>query len=249
MTSLEQILHTHYSQEIPIKVAVNGHHLVPWRQAFPLETLFSHEFLIQKYFKSLVPSKNKVLGLYLGIESFQIFEPFHEQNQLWKSEYGPIALQQPNYKNLFLQPTTTIEEGFWNTAYLSLHKSGYEPGPMCFGKSVKPTFLDVLYIENKLDQQVGLSTQLVEKSKKRINETLYTYSKDSLTSELILKLGLQAIAVELARFSNNIVYCTGPLAKLLLPLLKTIPVQKQFRLKESECCVLESLGMGDTHGH
>ena len=247
MLQLENTLNESFDREVNLKVVVNDGQLMKWQQALPLETLFAQEYLAYNYFKQNTPSKSKVLGLYLGVENFQVFEVFQEGHRMWKSEYGPVAIKQPYFNPLFVQPTTTVEEGFWSSPFLSTHTSGYEPGPMCFGKSVKPTFMDSLYIEEHLNNVPGLSEHLVEKTKKRISETFYTYSKDSLSSELILKLGVQAIAAELAQFPNNIVYCAGPLAPAMLPLLKSTATEKQFRNKDIDFCVLDSLLKGNSH--
>ncbi|MCB0392481.1 MAG: hypothetical protein KDD58_14420, partial [Bdellovibrionales bacterium] len=74
------------------------------------------------------------------------------------------------------------------------------------------------------------------------------YSKDSLSSESILKMGFQTIAAELEKLENNIVYCAGPLASTIVPLLKSTNTKKQFRIKDEEYCSLCSLILEDQNG-
>ncbi|MCB9026697.1 MAG: hypothetical protein H6625_10295 [Bdellovibrionaceae bacterium] len=241
MTLLENTLSEVANDKVNLKVANNNGLFDSWSTVFPLETIFAQEYLTLNYFKNQLPSKSKILGLYLGIEKFQLFEVFQEGHQMWRSELGPVAIRQPYFLDLFIQPTSIVEEGFWNNPYLSQKTSGYEPGPMCFGKSVKPTFLDSLYLEGHLQKVPEINAQLVEKSMKRISDTFFTYSKNSFSAELILKLGIQGIVSEVNKYPNNIVYCVGPLAPVLLPLFKNVASQKQFRIKDTDNCVLEEL--------
>ena len=241
MTIIENTLQEFINPNLKLNIALDQGRSQHWSSILPLDTIFAQEYLISNYFKRNIPPKSNSLGLYLGITNFQVFQVFQEGHQIWKSEYGPIAIRQPFYQDLFIQPTATIQEGFWRYPFVSSETPGYEPGPMCFGKSVKPTFLDSLYLGGLLDNIPGLSEQLVNKSRKRILDTFFTYSKDSLSSEHILHLGIQGIVAELNKYPNNIVYVAGPLASVILPLLKSVNSQKQFRSKETETVILNEL--------
>ncbi len=230
LASLEALLReVSNNNSLQMKIVTNTGSTVPWKSSSPIETLFSHEFLCSEYFKSFHPNS---IGCLWGVERFQIFDLSNENCDSWNCEFGNLTLDRVNFKNLCVQPTSIIDEGFWGTPQITPKISGYEPGPMCLGKSVKPTLLDVLFLDSKLSHVQGLTEHLVEKSSNRIKDTLFSYNKNSLNTEFLLDSGVQSLAGELNLLPQNNLSAAGPLAPAIVPLIKAGPLKKRWLQSE-----------------
>lgn len=140
---------------------------------------FGSTYLLRRYLQKQNTAKHL---LYLGLEEFLYLPPQNTMTHCWDSSIGPVSMTMPIFKRIKIQPTQVIERGFWNVATFSDQESGYEPGPMCLGKGLQPTFLDLLAYKDQLKSIEALSERIVEKSKTRILETLSTLSKQERNS-------------------------------------------------------------------
>ncbi len=87
--------------------------------------------------------------LYLGLESWSLISTKHKA-EYWKSPWGLIEGKIPLLHQLDVQPTQEVSSGFWGGIQFSKKELGYEPGPMAFGRALKPTVFDVLNEKHKL---------------------------------------------------------------------------------------------------
>lgn len=138
-----------------------------------LSTLFGTSQLLRLF--AVQKSKTWQRCIYAGLERFVEIDNSHAD--LWESPMGPVAIKGIQLKNLNLQPTQLLGVGFWGVPKLQSTEAGYEPGPMCLGKGVSPTFLDLISIEGRLDQIEGLKEKLSEKAAPRIAESLRTLTR------------------------------------------------------------------------
>lgn len=81
--------------------------------------------------------------LYFGLESWSIIST-QARSPYWDSPWGLIECSIPQVQKLKMQPTLEITQGFWGGIHFSKNDLGFEPGPMCFGRALKPTVFDVL---------------------------------------------------------------------------------------------------------
>lgn len=87
--------------------------------------------------------------LYLGLENWSLISTKHK-SEYWQSPWGLIEGKIPLMHQLDLQPTQEVNTGFWGGIHFSKKELGYEPGPMAFGRALKPTVFDVLNERHKL---------------------------------------------------------------------------------------------------
>lgn len=90
---------------------------------------------------ALRPQADQVL--YLGLEKWSLISTQH-YSEHWQSPWGLIEGRIPFTKQLDLQPTQEMNSGFWGGVHFSPNELGYEPGPMAFGRALKPTVFDVV---------------------------------------------------------------------------------------------------------
>ncbi len=107
-------------------------------------SLFAWSHLISKSLKSKADQV-----LYLGLESWSLIST-QEMVDHWQSPWGLIEGQLPLTRTLEVQPTLELNSGFWGGISFSKTDLGYEPGPMAFGRALKPTSFDVLNEKFKL---------------------------------------------------------------------------------------------------
>jgi N-methylhydantoinase A len=81
--------------------------------------------------------------LYVGLENWFLVHN-HERCPHWDSPWGAIESTIPKVQKLEMQPTSKINSGFWGGIHFSENELGYEPGPMSFGRALKPTVFDLL---------------------------------------------------------------------------------------------------------
>jgi len=130
--------------------------------------------------------------------------------------------------------TQTVGHGTWPFPNFTDNVCGYEPGPMLFGRSHQLAALDILFVQERLREEIdGFTPLLAEKSRPRILETLLTLTKlphtadkrrapDPLkTARELEKAFIEEIALELgASGVEGPLKVTGPLAAALTPLLR-----------------------------
>ena len=226
-------------------------------QALPLSTLFADEYFLKEHLRSDIMKSNgkqrKTLGCFFGLERFLLFPIDGQQSDIWQSEFGPIAAHLPSHSNFSLQPTSRVEKGFWSCPTFSKQQQGWEPGPMCLGRSTRPTLIDTMYLSNLLPETEGLSSLLKEKSKSRIQETLFAFSKSerspqSISSPEIVEglneILITALSGQINALDYNYVVCCGPLASGLFEPLKTRLSGKQVKLMDDDFLSVRSIVPG-----
>ncbi|MCB0363849.1 MAG: hypothetical protein H6624_15815 [Bdellovibrionaceae bacterium] len=190
----------------------------------PLGSLFGSAHLLNSRRKD----KGEAL-LYLGLEEFFLL-PGQAEDQLdWISDFGRVHLPHPETKELHLQPTTLIAKSSFGCPNLSHEVAGFEPGPMCFGRGVKPLLLDVLYLNSRLSHVEVLGDHVTDKMDGRIKETLSAYAREASSESdfsaedichWLEEMALHTLASEIRAHSRSQrVRVAGPLSPVLTPLL------------------------------
>jgi hypothetical protein len=76
--------------------------------------------------------------------------------------------------------TQLVKHGKWPFPNFTDADSGYEPGPMLFGRSHQLAALDILHLQERLRDIEGLTPLTSEKSRPRILETVFTLAKSPM---------------------------------------------------------------------
>ena len=161
------------------------------------------------------------IALHLGLEQFNLLEKTHAG---WSERRLPLSA------------TQEIVAGPWPHPELSSEMSGFEPGPMMFGKSQTLTILDVLFVRDRLGQTLeGLTPMVSEKSRPRIWEAILTLGRSAAggaeVDERLLAEDLETLFID--RLAQSLVPAlaalgeraparvelTGAFAGVLAPLL------------------------------
>ncbi len=71
------------------------------------------------------------------------------RNSNWESPWGIVDLDHPQVKLLKVQPTDELQIDFTGCLGFSNENLGYEPGPMSFGRGLKPLVFDALVAVTK----------------------------------------------------------------------------------------------------
>ncbi|MCC7406240.1 MAG: hypothetical protein IT288_17740 [Bdellovibrionales bacterium] len=167
--------------------------------------------------------------LYLGLEEFFLL-PANAKSQVdWMSDFGRVYLPHPETRELHIQPTTLIGKSSYGCPNLTFEVGGFEPGPMCFGRGVKPLLFDILYLNDRLQGIEALRNHLTERMAGRIRETLSAYAReasnrsDFLSQDIcrwIEETALNSLACEVrAHCQSKRLKLQGPLSPILGPLL------------------------------
>jgi hypothetical protein len=188
--------------------------------------------------------------LHLGLEQFFMIHG-DEHSPVWQSDFGPVALPAPTFKKTRVQPTQFIASDLLHGALFENLESGFEPGPMFFGRTLRPTFIDILFLQKRLAEIEGLAGLTANGVELKLEQSLHTLFKDSLETpnqakKLIEDLGICMLAQELLQNTQSqSIYCTGALSPSLVPLLqKRLPSLTLLVEKSSEFA--ESLAAGQT---
>lgn len=163
--------------------------------------------------------------LHLGLEQFFLIHS-DERAPIWHGDFGPVALPGPEFKKTKIQPTQFIASDSLHGALFETLESGYEPGPMLFGRTLRPTFVDILFLQKRLTEVEGLNGLIAKGVEQRLEQTLQALFKETLetpnqSKKLVEDLGLSILAQEV--YQNAIspsILCTGALAPALVPLLQ-----------------------------
>lgn len=159
-----------------------------------------------------------------GLERFLLLDSQDTQTSL-ACEFGTLDVTTPKLTLTSIQPTQVVQKGPWNVPEFGEKQLGFEPGPMLLGKSLVPTFLDILFLLHGSESLGFLSGLSQEKSEKRILETLFTMAKDQLKNQdldsraiaqSLSDVAVNSLVQQILLFSpDKSVLCTGPLAPLM----------------------------------
>lgn len=89
---------------------------------------------------SLLPDTRSVL--FLGMEKWSYIRG--RQLDQWKSPWGSVEVLHRDHSDLMIQPTSLLEKDFYNQVSWT-HETSFEPGPMSFGRSQKPVWIDLQF--------------------------------------------------------------------------------------------------------
>jgi hypothetical protein len=182
---------------------------------------------------------------YLGLENWctlNLNESILEQPSPW----GPFSVPSCRWKKMKLQPTSELLIGRNNQAFWSETKS-FDPGPMCFGRSLRFMIIDALQASAHWNGQWVTAT-----GKSKIDMTIENFCKtlrldagDFLT--MIRQNIIDGICIEVGlTFSEEKVVVCGPLAESLRPFLEKRMPSLCF-LKPSETNFVESWNQWNHH--
>jgi N-methylhydantoinase A len=186
--------------------------------------------------------------LYLGLENWS-FISTEKKSAYWASPWGRIEVPSPLSHRLKSQPTLELVPGFWGGINFSKSELGYEPGPMSFGRALKPTAYDLMRILFSFDLAQN-NSQGDKKLHDHLNAMiknipeLRDHSIEKLAKVFIGQLAFQ-IASE-AQFKNFSInppisktVISGFFAPLLFPLIKEHWVSGELFLDDqAEKCEL-----------
>lgn len=237
----EALKESGHGEKVVIDLVQNDGSLKSWENSFPLDTLFATEFLTSQLTTANGKADSQPV-CYLGLENFQILKSSQAFKQIWSSDHGHVQTPSVEFSNSSIQPTSSIEESFWKSPQITNKLVGYEPGPMCLGKSSKATLLDVFYMKNGLKNIAGLSEILAEKSILRIQDSLFSYNKNSRNVDDIFSVATKILASQIALLDRNFISLVGALAPTLEQELKVIlPSKKILRHQNWEYPILANL--------
>ena len=89
---------------------------------------------------SLLPETRDVL--FLGMEKWSYIRA--QKLDRWKSPWGSVEVSHRDQQDLSIQPTSLLEKDFYNQVSWT-HEATFEPGPMSFGRSQKPLWIDLQF--------------------------------------------------------------------------------------------------------
>lgn len=182
--------------------------------------------------------------LHLGLEDFWwCYSGSTQSEKEWKSEFGPVALKSFPFEKLPVQPLSLIRQSLWGVPDFTLDRASFEPGPMLMGRSHQLTYFDLLGLAKYLPEIKGVTIKDDKKTLDRAREAVFTLSKShhgakaAESEEIIAKLtelALHRVAHVVLKkhllYGETLIHCTGPFAAQLLPKLKKMLPQLEFRL-------------------
>ncbi|MEQ1664845.1 MAG: hydantoinase/oxoprolinase N-terminal domain-containing protein [Bdellovibrionales bacterium] len=115
--------------------------------------------------------------IYCGMEDFYFFERSAPDINAWQSPFGEVYTESKKFSTLFPQPLTELGKGFFAELCFTQNKVSYDSGPMIFGRSLKPTFFDLLNYNESFENVLGLNSKINERGQKRFFETIFALSK------------------------------------------------------------------------
>ncbi len=198
------------------------------------DSLFASTSLLNQFYSD----QSEVL--FLGLEKWFISRPKNllpQWNSIWGAMEGPV----PETRQLELQPTVLLRKSPLGELTFSGDKSGFEPGPMIFGKSLRPTLIDLIVQHKGLDflktwsPAAGLgrfentllsyAKEIPDLRKKNISEIkteLYEHFLDLLSFEIALKISKEE------KDAGKKIMLTGVFAPVLIH-----DIQKRFQQTNS----------------
>ncbi len=196
--------------------------------------------------------------LYLGLENWSLLHN-QEQNEFWASQWGRIEVRTPKQFRLKTQPTQELVPGFWGGINFSHEELSFEPGPMSFGRALKPTLYDLMQILFSFSLSQNNS-----QGEKRLKDHLSAMIKNipelrDLGTEKMAKMFVQQAALQVvteAQFKSFVsgkkskTLVTGFFAPLLYPLLKESWVSGELVLdsQASDCELLSTWNLSQNAG-
>lgn len=153
---------------------------------------------------------------YFGFDESYLFDGQPQMLNRTPFELGPVEVSCPEHFDLSLSPGHRISSNFWGTLSLEKDVLGYEPGPMSFGRGVKPTLFDLLFLKGYLESIEPIDKLIKINSKKRIEDSLATLtrgtSREMMTSDLLIASLKQILLPLASQLTSKPGLLTGPFA-------------------------------------
>lgn len=193
-------------------------------------------------------SHNKSPILHFGMEEFLLVLP-KENRKIWQSEFGPVALQSPEFQKVQVQPNQIIDFQRWDFAELTNSYQNLELGPVYWGRSMKITVLDILYALDKLKSVDILYNLRNANAHGRYKDLFYTLMEHKSfdleeTNSYFYDLMLNQIASDIVFYcqEQKQIKISGPLASAFFPELQTklkrFDLELCLNFEFSECAML-----------
>ena len=194
-----------------------------------ISTLFGFAPAIHKHIQKHASLKTPYHILHLGLEFFTLINPHKVQNH-WQTPWGPVDLKSIESQKLKIQPTLAIQNTDWNGWIdLGTEEVGFEPGPLCFGKSRRITLFDLFAFKNKVGQINGVEKLLNEAFQNRFKDSLLAMSKNASGTSTSLEKIIDELEAEVySRIVQEItllsehkdIVCCGAFSPLIFTELK-----------------------------
>ncbi|MCB0413723.1 MAG: hypothetical protein KDD50_05285 [Bdellovibrionales bacterium] len=222
-----------------------------------LNTCLAHHALLSKQLRKLDLLNDQSVVVHFGIEEFVAYQD--NKSPRWLTNLGAILYPHDETQLLKIQPTQVIEKNIWGSAGFKFisrasysetfaKQIGFDPGPICLGRGMKPTFLDLLFLKNKLESVSKISDHLVPQRKRIVLENLLSASKDAQKTESfsdqqitdwLMEQAVHQIyldLVKLSEYGKKKLILTGPLASALTPDLKKYIAFETYDLSSKSTC-------------
>jgi hypothetical protein len=111
--------------------------------------------------------------LYVGLENWWFLNPT-KRYSTWESPWGLIEADLPAMTRLRTQPTSELKPDIFECLQISPDELGFEPGPMSFGRALRPCAFDMLYLDGRVEMSWAQ-----ESGRKRYREALMSFIKTS----------------------------------------------------------------------
>lgn len=190
--------------------------------------------------------------VYLGIEMFSLIDPFNKKNT-WSTAWGPVELKGYEVHRLAHQPTTEILTLSGGEVQFSEQDIGFEPGPMCFGKSQKVTLFDLMVYLQKFTKLQSIDEKVLSTGATRLKSAFLVMAKSSSFNnvedftEHLWNHFIQRLAQEIAvKESHDFIYMTGAFAHIIAPELMKILKFKKIIVVNSNLDKMSSILLGAT---
>ena len=198
-------------------------------------TMLGDVYLHSHFLKKQTPPGSALF--HYGLEECHVLSGSGEGQATCVTDLGKVSVESPQHRILNWNFTQPLKTRFWGVGQPTEDGIGYEPGPMCFGRGLQPTLLDLFFLEGLLNDVPALKDLLNEKSGPRIYDELSALAKD-LKQELLNKDFLhQTLRVVLFEMASTVsmyqkpVFC-GPLAGAMKSALESNYGIKNIQLME-----------------
>jgi hypothetical protein len=162
--------------------------------------------------------------LFLELENWFFIDGQREQ-EFWESPWGRIRSQNPRFHRLRLQPSCEVIRHSSSGLGISREELSFEPGPMTFGRGVRPLLYDLL------TEELGLEiSTMTDSGRKKWQNTMTAFIKNSpdlssLNLEKFSKKFMSRIVGQLVDEVRSLhqegpLFVTGFWAEPMLPLLQ-----------------------------
>lgn len=167
--------------------------------------------------------------LYLGLQKFFFIPQKIKMTSKLQSPWGPIELEHPEIKALTFNITSRLQIDEFHEISIEKKLGDFDPGPICFGRGLNLSLLDLWLYELDPLQIEGLQGHIKSQLSSKITNTLMVLAKmaekqEYSPSELSQSLKAQVVEeiwIQIAPYLNSESFLiAGPLAPLFADFFK-----------------------------